>query len=181
MKIYTKKGDKGETSLLGGSKVKKDNIRLEAYGTVDELNAFIGHIHDQEISENHKAILLKIQNQLFNLGSILSFDGKKSQINLPEITKRNIQMLETEIDKMEEKLAPLKDFILPSGHAISSLCHIARTVCRRAERRVVELQAKEKISSNCLEYLNRLSDYLFVLAREILKEKKCSEITWIKF
>jgi cob(I)alamin adenosyltransferase len=181
MKIYTKKGDKGETSLLGGSKVKKDNIRLEAYGTVDELNAFIGHIHDQEISENHKTILLKIQNQLFNLGSILSFDGKKSQINLPEITKRNIQMLETEIDKMEEKLAPLKDFILPSGHAISSLCHIARTVCRRAERRVVELQAKEKISSNCLEYLNRLSDYLFVLARGILKEKKCSEITWIKF
>lgn len=181
MKIYTKKGDKGETSLLGGSKVKKDNIRLESYGTVDELNAFIGHIHDQEISENHKTILLKIQNQLFNLGSILSFDGKKSQINLPEITKRNIQMLETEIDKMEEKLAPLKDFILPSGHAISSLCHIARTVCRRAERRVVELQAKEKISSNCLEYLNRLSDYLFVLAREILKEKKCSEITWIKF
>jgi cob(I)alamin adenosyltransferase len=181
MKIYTKKGDKGETSLLGGSKVNKDNIRLEAYGTVDELNAFIGHIHDQEISENHKAILLKIQNQLFNLGSILSFDGKKSQINLPEITKRNIQMLETEIDKMEEKLAPLKDFILPSGHAISSLCHIARTVCRRAERRVVELQAKEKISSNCLEYLNRLSDYLFVLARGILKEKKCSEITWIKF
>ena len=181
MKIYTKKGDKGETSLLGGSKVNKDNIRLEAYGTVDELNAFIGHIHDQEISENHKAILLKIQNQLFNLGSVLSFDGKKSQINLPEITKRNIQMLETEIDKMEEKLAPLKDFILPSGHAISSLCHIARTVCRRAERRVVELQAKEKISSNCLEYLNRLSDYLFVLARGILKEKKCSEITWIKF
>ena len=181
MKIYTKKGDKGETSLLGGSKVKKDNIRLESYGTVDELNAFIGHIHDQEISENHKAILLKIQNQLFNLGSILSFDGKKSQINLPKITKRNIQMLEAEIDKMEEKLAPLKDFILPSGHAISSLCHIARTVCRRAERRVVELQAKEKISSNCLEYLNRLSDYLFVLARGILKEKKCSEITWIKF
>ena len=181
MKIYTKKGDKGETSLLGGSKVKKDNIRLESYGTVDELNAFIGHIHDQEISENHKAILLKIQNQLFNLGSILSFDGKKSQINLPEITKRNIQMLETEIDRMEEKLATLKDFILPSGHAISSLCHIARTVCRRAERRVVELQAKEKISSNCLEYLNRLSDYLFVLARGILKEKKCSEITWIKF
>ena len=181
MKIYTKKGDKGETSLLGGTKVNKDNIRLEAYGTVDELNAFIGHIHDQEISQNHKTILLKIQNQLFNLGSILSFDGEKSQINLPEIPKRNIQMLETEIDKMEEKLAPLKDFILPSGHAISSLCHIARTVCRRAERRVVELQVKEKISSNCLEYLNRLSDYLFVLARGILKEKKCSEITWIKF
>ena len=181
MKIYTKKGDKGETSLLGGSKVNKDNIRLEAYGTVDELNAFIGHIHDQEISENHKTILLKIQNQLFNLGSVLSFDGKKSQINLPEITKTNIQMLEAEIDKIEEMLSPLKDFILPSGHTIASLCHIARTVCRRAERRVVELQTKERISPNCLEYLNRLSDYLFVLARGILKEKNCSEITWIKF
>ena len=181
MKIYTKKGDKGETSLLGGTKVNKDNIRLEAYGTVDELNAFIGHIHDQEISQNHKTILLKIQNQLFNLGSILSFDGKKTQINLPEITKENIQMLEAEIDKMEEELSPLKDFILPSGHTIASLCHIARTVCRRAERRVVELQAKEKISPNCLEYLNRLSDYLFVLARGILKEKSCREITWIKF
>ena len=181
MKIYTKKGDKGETSLLGGSKVNKDNIRLEAYGTVDELNAFIGHIHDQEISENHKTILLKIQNQLFNLGSVLSFDGKKSQINLPEITKKNIQMLEAEIDRIEKILSSLKDFILPSGHTIASLCHIARTVCRRAERRVVELQSKEKISPNCLEYLNRLSDYLFVLARGILKEKKCSEITWIKF
>jgi cob(I)alamin adenosyltransferase len=181
MKIYTKKGDKGETSLLGGTKVNKDNIRLEAYGTVDELNAFIGHIHDQEISQNHKTILLKIQNQLFNLGSILSFDGKKTQINLPEITKENIQMLEAEIDKMEEELSPLKDFILPSGHTIASLCHIARTVCRRAERRVVELQAKEKISPNCLEYLNRLSDYLFVLARGVLKEKSCTEITWIKF
>ena len=181
MKIYTKKGDKGETSLLGGTKVNKDNIRLEAYGTVDELNAFIGHIHDQEISQNHKTILLKIQNQLFNLGSILSFDGMKTQINLPEITKENIQMLEAEIDKMEEELSPLKDFILPSGHTIASLCHIARTVCRRAERRVVELQAKEKISPNCLEYLNRLSDYLFVLARGILKEKSCTEITWIKF
>ncbi len=181
MKIYTKKGDKGETSLLGGTKVNKDNIRLEAYGTVDELNAFIGHIHDQEISQNHKTILLKIQNQLFNLGSILSFDGKKTQINLPEITNENIQMLEAEIDKMEEELSPLKDFILPSGHTIASLCHIARTVCRRAERRVVELQAKEKISPNCLEYLNRLSDYLFVLARGVLKEKSCTEITWIKF
>jgi len=181
MKIYTKKGDKGETSLLGGTKVNKDNIRLEAYGTVDELNAFIGHIHDQEISQNHKTILLKIQNQLFNLGSILSFDGKKTQINLPEITNENIQMLEAEIDKMEEELSPLKDFILPSGHTITSLCHIARTVCRRAERRVVELQAKEKISPNCLEYLNRLSDYLFVLARGVLKEKSCTEITWIKF
>ena len=179
MKIYTKKGDKGNSSLLGGTKVRKNNIRLEAYGTVDELNAFIGHVHDQKINQKHKTILLKIQNQLFNLGSILSFDGKKSQINLSEITKENIQMLEAEIDKMEEKLAPLKDFILPSGHPYASLCHIARTVCRRAERRVVELNNTEKLNNdNCLEYLNRLSDYLFVLARAILKEQNCPEITW---
>ena len=181
MKIYTKKGDKGESSLLGGTKVRKDNIRLEAYGTVDELNAYIGHIHDQEISKNHKVILLKIQNQLFNLGCLLSFDGKKLQIKLPVITKENILDLENEIDKMEKELPPLTEFILPCGHTIFSLCQITRTICRRAERRVVQLQSKQEISATCLEYLNRLSDYLFVLARLILQEKKGSEISWIKF
>ncbi len=181
MKIYTKKGDKGESSLLGGTKVRKDNIRLEAYGTIDELNAYIGHIHDQEISENHKAILLKVQNQLFNLGCLLAFDGRKSQIKLPVITKENILDLENEIDKMEEKLPPLTEFILPCGHTIFSLCQITRTICRRAERRIVTLQSEQKISANCLKYLNRLSDYLFVLARLILKEKEGSEICWIKF
>ena len=181
MKIYTKKGDKGESSLLGGTKVRKDNIRLEAYGTVDELNAYIGHIHDQEISKNHKPILIKIQNQLFNLGCLLSFDGKKSQLQLPAITKENILVLEHEIDKMERELSPLTEFILPCGHAIFSLCQITRTICRRAERKVVQLQSEQEISENCLEYLNRLSDYLFVLARLILHEKKVSEIPWIKF
>tara|TARA_E500000331_G_scaffold344668_2_gene381236 strand:+ start:2035 stop:2580 length:546 start_codon:yes stop_codon:yes gene_type:complete len=180
MKIYTKKGDKGESSLLGGTKVQKDDIRLEAYGTVDELNALIGHLHDQNINENHKKVLLAIQNQLFNLGSILSFDGKKSKIKLPELTKANILALEQEIDKMEQKLAPLTDFILPSGHTICSICHIARAVCRRAERRVVAVAKVEQINTNCLKYLNRLSDYLFVLSRLILKEKRGTEISWIK-
>lgn len=180
MKIYTKKGDKGESSLLGGTKVQKNNIRLEAYGTVDELNAFIGHLHDQQINKNQKSILLAIQNQLFNLGSILSFDGGKSRIKLPEITKENILHLEQEIDKMQQELPPLTDFILPCGNAISSLCHIARAVCRRAERRVVAIAKSDQINANCLEYLNRLSDYLFVLARLILKENKGSEISWIK-
>ena len=180
MKIYTKKGDKGKSSLLGGTKVQKDDIRLEAYGTVDELNAFIGHLHDQDINENHKKVLLAIQNQLFNLGSILSFDGKKSKIKLPELTKANILALEQEIDKMEQKLAPLTDFILPSGHTICSICHIARAVCRRAERRVVAVAKVEQINTNCLKYLNRLSDYLFVLSRLILKEKRGTEISWIK-
>ena len=180
MKIYTKKGDKGKSSLLGGTKVQKDDIRLEAYGAVDELNAFIGHLHDQDINENHKKVLLAIQNQLFNLGSILSFDGKKSKIKLPELTKANILALEQEIDKMEQKLPPLTDFILPSGHTICSICHIARVVCRRAERRVVAVAKVEQINENCLKYLNRLSDYLFVLSRLILKEKKGTEISWIK-
>jgi len=180
MKIYTKKGDKGESSLLGGTKVQKDNIFLEAYGTVDELNAYIGHIHDQEISENHKAILLKVQHQLFNLGCLLAFDGRKSQIKLPVITKKNILDLENEIDKMEKELPPLTEFILPCGHTIFSLCQITRTICRRAERRIVKLQSEQEISANCLGYLNRLSDYLFVLARLILQEKKGSEISWIR-
>lgn len=180
MKIYTRKGDKGESSLLGGTKVQKDDIRLEAYGTVDELNAFIGHLHDQDINENHKKVLLAIQNQLFNLGSILSFDGKKSKIKLPKLTKANILTLEQEIDKMEQKLPPLTNFILPSGHTICSLCHIARAVCRRAERRVVAVAKVDQINANCLQYLNRLSDYLFVLSRLILKEKKGAEISWIK-
>lgn len=181
MKIYTKKGDKGETSLLGGKKVQKDNVRLEAYGTVDELNAFIGHLHDQDINKNQKIVLLAIQNQLFNLGSILSFDGKKSKIKLPELTKANILRLEQEIDKMEQELPPLTNFILPCGNTLCSLCHIARAVCRRAERRIVALEKVEKTNKNCLKYLNRLSDYLFVLARLILKENKGTEISWRKY
>ena len=118
MKIYTKNGDKGESRLLGGTKVQKDNIRLEAYGTIDELNAFIGHLHDQNIDKNHKTVLLAIQNQLFNLGSILSFDGKKSKIKLPELTKKHVLKLEQEIDNMEQKLPQLTDFILPSSTPI---------------------------------------------------------------
>ena len=180
MKIYTKKGDKGDTNLLGGTKVCKDNIRLEAYGTIDELNAFIGCLHDQNITENHKAFLLTIQNELFNIGSILSFDGKKPKIKLPEITEENILKLEEEIDQIEEKLDSLTNFILPCGHSIFSLCHITRSVCRRAERRVVKLAKTETINPNCIKYLNRLSDYLFVLARLILKEKDGVEISWIK-
>ena len=138
MKVYTKKGDKGKTQLLGGSIVDKDHVKLECYGTIDELNSFIGNIYDQELKEFHKEILLNIQNQLFNLGSVISFDGKKDKIKLPNITAKNIEMLEKAIDKMEESLPMLKNFILPSGHPTTSKCHIARTVCRRAERNLVD-------------------------------------------
>lgn len=179
MKIYTKKGDSGNTQLLGGTKVKKNNIKLECYGTIDELNAFVGNIYDQEINTRYKKILIKIQNQLFNLGSCISFDGKKENIILPNITEKNIEMLEKEIDKMDSKLPILKNFILPSGLPAVSKCHIARTVCRRAERNLVALGEKE-INPLHLKYLNRLSDYLFVLARSILAENNVSAIEWEK-
>ena len=180
MKIYTKKGDKGKTQLLGGTIVYKNHIKLECYGTIDELNSFIGNIYDQKISAFHKEILFDIQNQLFNLGSIISFDGEKDKIQLPNITIQNIKMIEKAIDKMEEELPMLKAFILPSGHPIASKCHIARTVCRRAERNLVALSQEEAINNLHIQYLNRLSDYLFVLARTILKENNVQEIEWQK-
>ena len=180
MKVYTKKGDKGKTQLLGGSMVDKNHIKLECYGTIDELNAFIGNIYDQEISAFHKEILLNIQNQLFNLGSIISFDGKKDKIKLPNVTAENIEMIENAIDKMEEELPMLKNFILPSGHPTASKCHIARTVCRRAERNLVALGQEQEIDGLHIQYLNRLSDYLFVLARAVLKENNAPEIEWQK-
>ena len=180
MKIYTKKGDKGKTQLLGGSMVDKNHIKLECYGTIDELNSFIGSIYDQEINTFHKETLLTIQNKLFNLGSIISFDGKKDSIKLPNITTQNIKMLEKAIDNMQEGLPMLRNFILPSGHPTASKCHIARTVCRRAERNLVALSLEEKINKLHIQYLNRLSDYLFVLARAILKENNVKEITWQK-
>ena len=180
MKIYTKKGDEGNTQLLGGSMVKKTHIKLECYGTIDELNAFIGNIYDQEISESHKEILLKIQNQLFNLGSCIAFDGKKESIKLPNVTEQNIEMLEKAIDKMDASLPILKNFILPSGLSTVSKCHIARTICRRAERNLVALGEEEKINPLHLKYLNRLSDYLFVLARFILMENDISATEWEK-
>ena len=180
MKVYTKKGDKGKTQLLGGSIVDKDHVKLECYGTIDELNSFIGNIYDQDLKKFHKEILLNIQNQLFNLGSVISFDGKKDKIKLPNITAKNIEMLEKAIDKMEESLPMLKNFILPSGHPTTSKCHIARTVCRRAERNLVALSKTSEIDNLHLEYLNRLSDYLFVLARAVLKENNAEEIEWQK-
>ena len=178
MKIYTKKGDKGETQLLGGSMVDKFNPKIEAYGNIDELNSFIGNIHDQEIKINHKEFLVFIQIQLLNLGSIISFDGSKKNIKLPQVLKTDIEKIELEIDKLEKKLPQLTQFILPSGHPISSLCHIARTVCRRAERGVVFLNSEKGDYDIAIQFLNRLSDYLFVLSRTILVENNKSEIYW---
>ena len=180
MKIYTKRGDKGETQLLGGTIVDKNHSRLKCYGTIDELNAFIGNIYDQDINITHKNNLFRIQNELFNLGSCIAFDGKKENITLPLLKQDSVKKLETAIDKMDSLLPKLRNFILPSGHPIASKCHIARTICRRAERNLITLKATEDINPLHLQYLNRLSDYLFILARMILMDNNVSEIEWEK-
>jgi cob(I)alamin adenosyltransferase len=180
MKIYTKKGDSGNTQLLGGTIVKKNHIRLECYGTIDELNAFVGNIYDDIEKKSHKKFLYKVQNQLFNLGSCIAYDGKKSTLNLPNITKHDVSLIESEIDKIDNKLPVLKNFILPSGHTTASKCHIARTVCRRAERNLITIEKDESINHLHLIYLNRLSDYLFVLARSILMENNIPAVEWQK-
>ena len=180
MKIYTKKGDQGKTQLLGGSVVDKNHSRLECYGSIDELNAHIGNLYDQNISDINKSFLLMIQNQLFNLGSIISSDGKKMKIQLPEISDKDIQIIEKEIDRVDAYLPKLNAFILPSGKDACSKCHIARTVCRRAERNLVALTKDSEINSVYIKYLNRLSDYLFVLARDILFSSGVKEVEWQK-
>ena len=180
MKIYTKTGDKGKTQLLGGSKVKKNHSRLEAYGTIDELNAYIGNIFDQKIDQISNITLLKIQNRLFDLGSNIAYDHKNSLIKLQYLDENDVLDIEKEIDRMEKKLPILTNFILPSGHKTTSICHIARTVCRRAERNLVELMQHDSCDEINIKYLNRLSDYLFVLARYNLAINDISEILWEK-
>lgn len=178
-KIYTKTGDKGETGLVTGTRVKKYNLRLEAYGTVDELNSHLGLIQCQEISSDLKDFLLRIQNKLFNVGSLLSKD-KETTFEIPEIKKSDIQDIENEIDKMQAELPPLRNFILPGGHPVVAYCHIARTICRRAERLIVKLSEQAAINNELLIYINRLSDYLFVLSRKIAKDLNVNENTWKK-
>tara|TARA_B100000963_G_scaffold57446_3_gene45554 strand:+ start:8607 stop:9161 length:555 start_codon:yes stop_codon:yes gene_type:complete len=180
MKIYTKKGDKGYTQLLGGTTVIKNNKKIECYGTIDELNAFIGNLYDQDINKEQKNTLLTIQNLLFNIGSCIANDNKKNKIDLPNITDDDIHLLESNIDNIEKRLPPLSNFILPSGHPNASKCHIARTVCRRAERTLVSLSEHEEINFLHLKFLNRLSDYLFVLSRLILLEEDSQPVEWKK-
>lgn len=178
MKIYTKKGDKGETSLLGGTRVSKANIRIESYGTVDELNSWLGLIRDQPVSAETKKFLIHIQDRLFAIGSHLAADPNKSSIKIPDITEENISALEKEIDSMNETLPEMKNFVLPGGHTVVSYAHIARCVCRRAERNVVHLTAEEEVEDIIIKYLNRLSDYLFVLARKFSHDFGAEEIPW---
>lgn len=177
MKIYTKKGDEGLTSLIGGDRVSKNHLRIEAYGTVDELNSFIGVVKDQLNSETDRNLLKEIQDDLFVIGSHLA-SASNSKMKLPVIVEDDVLKLEQAIDQMNESLEELKSFVLPGGNPISSFCHVARCVCRRAERRVVEISQTENVDPLIIKYLNRLSDFLFVLARKILKDFHGEEIKW---
>lgn len=186
MKIYTKTGDKGTTALFGGTRVPKHHIRIESYGTVDELNSHIGLIRDQEIDQDTKKLLIHIQDRLFTLGAILATDPDKAmlksgkeRLNIPKINGKDIERLETEIDRMNENLPPMTHFVLPGGHQAVSFCHIARCVCRRAERQTSFLNENEPVDPNVLMYLNRLSDFLFVLARKLTHHFNAEEIKWI--
>ena len=176
MKIYTKTGDSGTTSLFGGTRVSKDHIRIEAYGTTDELNSWIGVVRDHSDDEDKKA-LAEIQNTLFNIGSILATE-KKTSIEIPMIQEKDIESLEAWMDEMSEELPALRNFILPGGHPAVSFCHVARTVCRRAERRVISLSESAEIPENVVKYLNRLSDLLFVLARKLTFSRQAEEVLW---
>jgi cob(I)alamin adenosyltransferase len=179
MKIYTKTGDKGYTSLIGGTRVPKSHIRIESYGTVDELNSYIGLIIDQDIDIHHKNILKQVQDRLFTIGSSLASDPEKSRMIIPDLHMEDITLLEMEMDKMNEQLPELRHFILPGGSNAISYCHIARCVCRRAERITVQLAGESTVDEKVSIYLNRLSDYLFTLARKIGNESKVPENQWI--
>ncbi|RNI29519.1 cob(I)yrinic acid a,c-diamide adenosyltransferase [Rufibacter immobilis] len=179
MKIYTKTGDKGETSLIGGTRVKKSSLRIEAYGTIDELNSFIGVVRDQEVNQNRQELFSEIQDRLFTIGSTLATDPDKNvKMQTPDLYETDIKFLEEQMDLLDEKLPPLRHFILPGGHPAVSFCHVARSVCRRAERLVIALQEESEVEDLVVKYLNRLSDFLFVLSRALGFELGVKEITW---
>lgn len=180
MRIYTKTGDDGTSGLIGGTRVEKYDLRLESYGTVDELNSWLGLIRSQPIDQITREILLSVQNNLFVIGARLATDLSKTDLaerlplNLDEITK-----LENEMDRILDQLPPMEHFVLPGGSNTISYCHLARTVCRRAERRVCQLAKEVSIPSELIQYLNRLSDYLFVLSRKIAVDEQVDEVQWL--
>ena len=186
MKVYTKTGDNGTTALFGGTRVPKDHVRIESYGTVDELNSYIGLIRDQEMKQHYKDILIEIQDRLFTVGAMLATPPEKEVLKNGEkrlqnlgIIESDIEFLEKEIDAMEDSLPQMTHFVLPGGHTTVSYCHIARCVCRRAERLAVHLSHNEPVADITIKYLNRLSDYLFVLARKLSSELQADEVQWI--
>ncbi|NAS11336.1 cob(I)yrinic acid a,c-diamide adenosyltransferase [Poritiphilus flavus] len=186
MKIYTKTGDKGTTALFGGTRVPKHHMRIESYGTVDELNSWLGLVRDQEMDQVFREVIQTVQDKLFTVGAILATDPEKAvlksgkqRLNIPRISEEDIRFLELQIDQMNDSLPPMTHFILPGGHTTVSYCHIARTVCRRAERLATLLHENEPFDEMVLSYLNRLSDYLFVLARKLSSDLQADEIKWV--
>jgi cob(I)alamin adenosyltransferase len=178
MHIYTRTGDKGETSLIGGKRVPKYHLRIETYGTVDELIAYIGLLRDQNIQDSVRNELIEIQDKLMVCASLLAADCDDCDFELPQIYEDDIKNLEESIDKMDVELPPLQSFVLPGGHPIVSYTHIARNVCRRAERYAIRLYEDSKFSDQVLQYLNRLSDYLFMLARKFTQDFDIKEVLW---
>lgn len=177
MKIYTKTGDKGATSLLGGTRVSKAHMRIEAYGTVDELNSYLGLLRDLDPAGS-AALIQNIQDRLFSIGSSLAAENDRAKEMKPDLTNSDIESLEKAIDEMNEELPQMKNFIIPGGHVSVSHCHIARCICRRAERHVIRMADEEVVEPNVIMYLNRLSDYLFVLARYWGLKLDVKEIPW---
>lgn len=178
MKIYTKTGDKGMTSLVGGTRISKGDLKIESYGTVDELNSWIGLLRDQPINESRKDLLKEIQDRLFTIGADLASESEQTKKKIPDLFDTDIQLLETEMDKMDAEIPALRAFVLPGGHQSVSFAHVARTVCRRAERLVIRLSEVEETNELIGKYLNRLSDYLFVLSRKMTQELGTEEVSW---
>jgi len=181
VKIYTKTGDDGTTGLVGGTRVKKFDARLEAYGTVDEMNAAIGLLRTYNVSAETKALLVQIQNKLFNIGSRLASDDKGAEYTASlAITEANIKVLEDAIDAFENNLPALSHFILPGGDVASAQSHVIRTICRRAERRILEFAETNAVEPEIIKYVNRLSDLMFVLARKLAADNNNTEVAWSK-
>ena len=178
MKIYTKTGDKGTTALFGGKRVSKADLRIDTYGTIDELNSWVGVLRDQQVNSSRNEELIEIQDRLFTIGSILATEPGNTKVKIPSLLEGDITFLEKKIDDMEATLEPMKVFVLPGGHQSVSFGHVARTVCRRGERLVIALDAQESVNALVIQYLNRLSDYLFVLCRKMTSELMAKETPW---
>jgi cob(I)alamin adenosyltransferase len=178
MKIYTKTGDQGTTALFGGKRVSKADLRIETYGTIDELNSWIGVLRDQDVNQSRKSILIEIQDRLFTIGSILATEPGNTKVKIPMLQENDVLLLEKQMDEMDAQLPPMKFFVLPGGNISVSFGHVARTVCRRAERLVIALHEMEPVDVIVIKYMNRLSDYLFVLCRMITAELNVEETPW---
>ena len=178
MKIYTKTGDKGTTSLIGGKRVSKYHPRIEAYGTVDELISFTGLLRDQNIDEETKSFLIEVQGKLMSCASILAADCIDCKVQIPVILPEDTKKIEIEIDKIDTLVEPLTSFVLPGGHQTVSLCHVCRTICRRCERIIIKLSEETPVPEEVIIYINRLSDFFFVLSRKMAKELNIEQINW---